>query len=115
MKKPAKTTKAAPASPVDPRLQALAKLFASEPRVKLEKAFSSIALKVDDKIFAMVVNGELVLKLPKPRVDSLLESGAGLPFATGGGRVMKEWVRLTGTKAPTALAREALAFVGRAP
>lgn len=113
MKKPAKSKKLLAVPALDPRLQALAKKFADEPRVKLEKAFSSVALKVDDKIFAMVVKGELVLKLPAPRVKELLGSGAGLAFATGGGRIMKEWVQLTGTKPSlSVLAREAFVFVG---
>jgi TfoX/Sxy family transcriptional regulator of competence genes len=34
-------------------------------------------MKVDGKLFAMVSNGRLVVKLPKQRVEDLLASGAG--------------------------------------
>lgn len=99
---------------VDPRLTALAKLFAKDPRVTLGKAFSSISLKVDGKIFAMVAKeGRLVFKLPKARVDELVAQKTGRYFEPGHGRVMKEWLTLdTPSPTPTKLAREARAFVG---
>ncbi len=80
--------------------------------------FGASALKVDGKIFAMMVSGgELVLKLPKPRVDDLVASGAGKPFSPGRGRVMREWVTIApgrGGQWPE-LAEEARQFVtGRA-
>lgn len=99
---------------VDPRLTALAKLFAKDPRVTLGKAFSSISLKVDGKIFAMVAKeGKLVFKLPKARVDELVAKKTGRYFDPGHGRVMKEWLTLdTPSPTPAKLAREACAFVG---
>lgn len=48
--------------------------------------------RVSTKIFAMLVKGELVVKLPKERVDSLTASGVGHNFDPGLGRAMKEWV-----------------------
>ena len=41
--------------------------------------FGRSALRVENKIFAMLVRGHLVLKLPRPRVDALI-AAAGGPF-----------------------------------
>ena len=75
--------------------------------------FGSTTLKVDGRIFAMLVGGELVLKLPRDRVTALIDGGAGRPFANGKGQPMREWVVLTSTQPDVAVAlgREALAFV----
>ena len=75
---------------------------------------SSGQLKVDGKIFAMLVRGELVLKLPGKRVDALIESGDGRRFDAGKGKPMREWFALSPTsrKSWMTLAREAMAFVG---
>ena len=43
----------------------------------------------------MVSRGELVVKLPRERVDELVETGAGHRFDPGHGRLMKEWIALT--------------------
>jgi hypothetical protein len=48
-------------------------------------------LRASGKIFAMLVNGELVVKLPKDRVEGLVAAGAGAQFDPGHGRLMKEW------------------------
>ena len=76
--------------------------------------FGSSALKVNDKIFAMLsARGEFVVKLPRRRVDALVAGGVGNRFEMGHGRVMKEWVAIN-PKAETdwlALAREAMEFV----
>jgi len=78
------------------------------------KGFGSSGLKIHNKIFAMLVEGKLVVKLPKPRVDALIASGDGERFdPRHDGRLMKEWV----TVEPTSeeewlnLAREAMEFV----
>src|SRR5260370_19210184 len=79
---------------------------------------SSGQLKVEGKIFAMLVRGELVLKLPGDRVDALVASADGERFDAGKGTPMREWFVLSPTsrKSWLALAREAMAFVsaGRA-
>ena len=86
-----------------------------EPPATTRRAFGSNGLKVDGRIFAMLVRGALVVKLPRPRVEELVQTGRGTPFVTGGGRVMKEWVMLEEvTDSWLALAREARTFVGAA-
>jgi TfoX/Sxy family transcriptional regulator of competence genes len=54
--------------------------------------FGSPVLKVGGKVFAMLVKGRLVVKLPKERVERLVASGTGKPFDPGHGRPSKEWV-----------------------
>jgi hypothetical protein len=78
------------------------------------KGFGSSGLKIQNKIFAMLVKGKLIVKLPKPRVDALISSGAGERFdPRKDGRPMKEWVTLEPTSEEDwlSLAREAMAFV----
>jgi hypothetical protein len=50
------------------------------------------SLKTRKKMFAMLSKGNYVVKLPKERVNKLLNSGEGLPYDPGNGRIMKEWV-----------------------
>ena len=71
-------------------------------------------LRIGGKIFAMLVGGELVVKLPKDRVDELVASGAARRFEPGTGRVMKEWasVPTTSSRRWRALADDARTFVG---
>ena len=96
----------------DASFSRIANTFAKDPRVTAGTAFASPGLKVDGKIFAMLVKGRLVVKLPRERVDELVRSGRGRNFETGRGSPMKEWVVLTGrTPSWLACAREAHAFV----
>lgn len=79
-----------------------------------KKGFGESALKVHNKIFAMLVRGKLVVKLPKLRVDALIASGNGERFdPRQDGRLMKEWVSLepASTDEWLPLAREAMEFV----
>jgi hypothetical protein len=111
---PAKRTPkpAAAAEALDPRLEAIAKIYRGKPGITVGKLFASYGLKVDGKIFVMVVKGKLVLKLPKSRVDELVASKAGKHFEPGPGRVMKEWIAMTANDVdPVTLAREAYEFV----
>ena len=64
------------------------------------------------KIFAMFVRGQLVVKLPAPRVDELVADGHGGRFDANKGTPMKEWFSLDpGSALPwPRLAREALDF-----
>jgi len=76
--------------------------------------FGSSALRFQNKIFAMLVRGRLVLKLPKARVDALVADGSGIRFDANRGTPMKEWLSLDpASELPWApLAREAFQFVG---
>jgi hypothetical protein len=78
------------------------------------KGFGSSALKVNDKIFAMLSSkGQFVVKLPRQRVDRFVASGRGERFDPGHGRIMKEWLALGLDSGEDwlALAREAMEFV----
>jgi hypothetical protein len=76
--------------------------------------FGSNAIKINKSIFAMLVNDQLVVKLPAARVAELIAAAEGVPFDAGKGKPMKEWVGLT-TDDDTCreLVAEAMAFVGR--
>jgi len=77
------------------------------------RGFGSDALRIGGSIFAMYVRGNLVVKLPKDRVDVLVADGQAKRFSANRGRPMKEWaVLLTDDAAMwTTLAEEALEFV----
>ena len=73
------------------------------------------ALKVHDKIFAVVSSqGYFVVKLPKARVDALVDGGVWHRFEANRGWPMNEWLEVHSQSSSEwlALAREALAFVG---
>lgn len=78
------------------------------------RKFGAAALKIHDKIFAMLTRDRLVVKLPQSRVDALIASADGERFdPRHDGRLMKEWLALDPTSTldwPT-LAREAMTFV----
>ena len=79
-----------------------------------KKGFGSSALKIDDRIFAMLSSKrEFVVKLPALRVDALIAASKGRRFDSGRGRLMKEWLAVgPASKARwLPLAREAMEFV----
>src|SRR5271154_5630303 len=74
--------------------------------------FGRGALRYRKKIFAMFVRGQLVLKLPRKRVDELVADGHGIRFDANKGTPMKEWFSLA-PESPlpwTLLTLEALNF-----
>jgi len=98
------------------RFNVLAASFASTPHVALPcegRAFGSAALRTHGKIFAMLVRGALVVKLPKQRVDELVGACEGTRFDANKGRPMKEWLRLEPRSQLSwaSLAREASDYV----
>ena len=99
----------------DPRFARVVAAVASKSGVTREsrKGFGSGALKVNGKIFAMMTPGaEFVVKIPKARVDELVNQRVGERFEPGPGRVMKEWLALDGHPDRwTDLAKEAYQFV----
>jgi hypothetical protein len=68
-------------------LKPVGKAFASDKEVVHYKATS---LCVGKKVFAMIVDGHLVVKLPAERAQDLVDAGKG-KFHALGARVMKEW------------------------
>lgn len=79
------------------------------------RMFGSHGLKINGKVFSMLVKDTLVVKLPQERVDALVESGKGDHFDPGHGRIMKEWIAvgLKSIKIWKELATEAMHYVGR--
>jgi len=74
--------------------------------------FGRGTLKFEGRIFAMLVRGRLVLKLPEERVSALIAAGEGLNFDANKGTPMREWLSLDPESglAWEPLAREALDF-----
>lgn len=103
------------AGPAEERFASLAEALLADPRVGEGRMFGSQVVKVAGKVFAMLVKGRLVVKLPAERVEALVTGGAGKPFDPGHGRPSKEWVAVElGDGDWQGLAREALDFVGSA-
>jgi hypothetical protein len=97
--------------------ETLCEEFAETPGVTLPgdgRGFGSRALRINRSIFAMLVDGRLVVKLPQDRVTDLINARHGEPFDGGKGTPMKEWVVLVADEATCrALVQEALGFVGQ--
>lgn len=86
--------------------------FATDRDVSRGRMFGSAGLKVNGRVFAMLVKGRFVAKLPKARVDELVGGGKGEYFDPGHGKRMKEWVSVPAGKTSWMdLAREAHRFV----
>ena len=109
-----------PIEDVKGRLDELAaELAAADPRVSIgrpgrTRGFGANGLTVAGSIFAMVVQGRLVVKIDRQRVDELVAAGAGEPLETSTGKRMKEWVSVgpLDDAAFRALVLEAHRFVG---
>jgi hypothetical protein len=103
------------ASEAQQRFQQLAAGLLADPEVAEGTGFGSApGLRIKGKIFAMLVKDQLVVKLPKDRVDELVSAGAGTQFDPGHGRLMKEWASVAPDSSEDweRLAGEALKFVG---
>jgi predicted DNA-binding protein (MmcQ/YjbR family) len=66
--------------------------YLGKPQVNLGKAFHNDVLKVNDKIFAMVVRGQLVVKVRADQAAALIAAGDAVAFEPRKGRKMKEWI-----------------------
>ena len=94
-------------------------IFLKNPKVSLPqkaKGFGSKGLWTRGKMFAFLTSKKkLAVKLPKVRVDGLVESGKGERLDPGHGRPMKEWFFLNSAvkKEWLALAGEALEYVSQ--
>ncbi len=105
-----------PGVDAESRFAALVTAFADGPGVTppdpaAGRRFGSDALKVDGSIFAMCVQGAVVLKLPRDRVAALVADGVCGPFDSGKGTPMREWATVTDPARDLELADEALQFV----
>ena len=80
------------------------------------RMFGSTVLKVQGKVFAMLVKGKLVVKLSRQRAEDLVAAGAGEYFDPGHGRPSKEWIAMGEAKRHEwqTLAEEALKNAGAA-
>ena len=96
------------------RFQRLAAHFARRREVTEGTGFgTNPGVRVGGKVFAMLIESDLVLKLPADRVNDLIESGLAERFDPGHGRPMKEWAAIPpehGHRWPK-LADEAFEFV----
>jgi hypothetical protein len=115
---PARRETPAKLDPAATAFEAVVAAFARDPRVERpsskRRSFGSNGLRIDGRIFAMLVRGSLVVKLPRQRVADLIERGRGEPFDAGKGRPMKEWVVVRAARATWIdLAQEARRFVGQ--
>jgi len=79
--------------------------------------FGRSALRYQGRIFAMLVRGQLVVKLPASRMTALIRSGNGTAFDANKGTPMREWLSLDpGSELDwLALATEALDFARAGP
>ena len=86
-----------------------------EPGVTLgsRRGFGTGALQVEGRIFAMLSQGRVVVKLPGERVAALIREQDGAAFDAGKGKPLREWVVLTERSRAQwlALVREAEAHV----
>jgi TfoX/Sxy family transcriptional regulator of competence genes len=80
---------------------------------RAKRSFGSNGLRINNKIFVMLVRDHLVVKLPRQSVDALIVSGDGEQFDPGHGRLMKEWLVLNPTSRQEwlPLAQKAMKFV----
>jgi hypothetical protein len=103
----------AAAEEVDSLFEPVVASFAGDRTVAPARMFGSTALKDGGKVFAMLVKGKLVVKVPADRVAALVAAGRGEHFDPGHGRLMREWVAVgaAGRRGWIDLAREARAFV----
>jgi hypothetical protein len=89
----------------------------AEPGTDDHRAILNPCLRVDGRIFAMLVREELVVRLPPARCAALVAAGVARPFDRRPGRRGRGWVTVDGLELERwpALAAEALAFVRGAP
>ena len=66
--------------------------YLGRPGVAYGRIWHNDGLKVNDKIFAMVVRDQLVVKVPAAQAAELVAAGSGAPFEPRPGRAMREWV-----------------------
>jgi TfoX/Sxy family transcriptional regulator of competence genes len=73
--------------------EAAERMLARHADVQGGRMFASDGLKTGDRFFAIVAQGDLVLKLPADRVEELIATAGAAPFEVGKRR-MREWLRI---------------------
>jgi TfoX/Sxy family transcriptional regulator of competence genes len=88
--------------PSDPQdtFDRLTEQFRADPRVQGGRMFGATALKLGGKVFAMLVKGDLVVKLPASEAVDLVDAGVATFFDPGHGRPLRQWVAVPTTHAP---------------
>lgn len=79
-----KTTGSA-AAETDPKFAPIVRAFAGDKKVSLGRMFGSVGLRINDKVFAMLVRRRFVTKLPKERVADLVATAGAELFDPGHG------------------------------
>jgi TfoX/Sxy family transcriptional regulator of competence genes len=101
-------------SDADESFAVLANDLLGRPEVTEGTGFgSNPGLRVHRKIFAMLVRGQLVVKLPASRCAQLRDDGDASAFDAGKGRPMREWIAVSDDSVARwpDLAVEALGYV----
>ena len=114
MSKRARKTRPADGGSAETAFDAVVNAFSRDRTVTVGSMFSAgnVVLKVNGKIFAMLVRGTFVIKLPQVRVDAMVSAAQGVRFEGGKGRPMKEWICVALDPGSWVdLAREAKQFV----
>jgi len=92
-----------------------AELQRADPRIEEGTIMNGRCLRVGKEFLALVdcKGSGLVVKLPKARVDELIKSGVGQPFAPAG-KVFGEWLSVPkpDRRRWLSLLREGIEFVG---
>ena len=107
-------------SKCDELFAGLVTVYMEKPRVTLEQAFHNEVLKVDNKVFAMVVRGQLVVKVPAQQCADMIVARRAVAFEPSPGRRMREWIAVDPVDPGSAndwgqLAEDAYRYVGSRP
>jgi hypothetical protein len=104
---------------MDPQasFDAITSRLLAEPGTDDHRAILNPCLRVDGRIFAMLVREELVVKLPPARCAELVAEGVARPFDRRPGGPDRGWVTVDDLEVDRwpALAAEALAYVRSVP
>jgi hypothetical protein len=97
---------------VDPSFAPVVSAFSEDPVVRLGRMGGSV-LTVNGKMFTMLRQGELVVKLPGQRIDELVRLKVGRRHDVGDGVMTYNWFTVEDTGKWVELARESCDFVKR--
>ncbi len=75
--------------------------FANDLEVEVRKGKGAQGIKRGGKMFVMFMKGDLIVKLPKNRVNEVINTGDGKPFDPGTGKPMKKRVLIPANKRDT--------------